>query len=123
MIQGQYHVLLKYILAVAKLLHHPDGMILHTSGESRENKQTHVTIIEENGERLRIGRDDAPGHQILGQGRQRTVGVTDTRNSLGVIAVAVRIESRALGMHDLYPHVCSKPNLLKIKVSKASAKQ
>ena len=81
LIEGRHWVLFEYILAIAKLPHHPDGMILHTSNKPGENNQPHVTIVEENSEGLRIGRNYALGHRILRQGLQHTVDITDTRDS------------------------------------------
>ena len=44
-----------------------DWVILHSPSESKQDNQPHVIIVEEDSDRLRIGRNDAPGHLVISQ--------------------------------------------------------
>ena len=54
-------------LLEAKLLHDPDGVILHTSGESWQHHESRIVGIEEDSKGLGRRRDDAPGDGVVRQ--------------------------------------------------------
>ena len=84
-------------LLETKLPHDPDGMILHSFGESWQDDQSHVAGAEENGERLYYSWDDTPSYCIICQLFQPFVLLMDSLDGLGVAATAVCLKCMFLG--------------------------
>ena len=54
-------------LLEAELPHDLDGVILHSSGESRQHHESRIMGIEEDSKRLGRRRDDAPSDGVVRQ--------------------------------------------------------